>query len=507
MRKATIYIFLCFFLTAFNALHALAQTTGSEINFNAIDAYITAKMQAPHIPGLALAIVKDNQVIYLTGYGKANPSGQLVTPQTPFIIGSVTKSFTALAVMQLTEAGKVQLDAPVQRYLPWFRVADPVASAKITVRQLMLQTSGLPMIREPQLWTALDDHALERTVRFLKAAKMSFPPGQSFGYSNANYETLGMIIQAVSGQLYEAYIQQNIFDRLDMRNSFTSQEEALKHGMATGYRWWFGIPVAVTFHYNRSELPAGYIISSAEDMAHYLVAQMNGGTYKDSSVLSPQGIALTHVVPPPGDYGMGWESVEINGDTLIDHDGGTANFQSSIFFDPKKRTGVFIVANVMCALDAFSSPHGSSPLDGSTVRAMAQHVLSMVTNRRPPDEGRGIRKLYIIFNVLILMLTLALIISLLLISKRYKRLRQRGIATKPGFIWRIGLISVLHFVWPLVLLYVALNVLVWKVYVMFQPDLAYWLGTVAVIVFFKGLLEIGLTWKVFRQREHRMDGV
>ena len=316
-----------------------------------------------------------------------------------------------------------------------------------------------------------------------------------------------MIIQAVSGQSYETYIQQNIFDRLDMRNSFTSQEKALKHGMATGYRWWFGIPLAVTFHYNRSELPAGYIISSAEDIAHYLVAQINGGTYKDSSVLSPQGIALTHVEPAPGTYGMGWESIEINGNTLINHDGGTANFQSSIFFDPKERTGVFIAANVMCALDAFSSPHGSSLLDGSTVRAMAQHVLSMVTNQPPPDEGPGIRKLYIIFNVVILMLTLALIVSLLLISTRYKRLTQRGISTRSGFIWRISLISALHFVWPLVLLYVALNVLVWKVYVMFQPDLAYWLGAVAAIVFLKGLVELALTWKVFRQTVHRVDKV
>ena len=392
--------------------------------------YINAKMQLPRIPGLALAIVKDDRIIYLKGYGQADPSGHPVTPQTSFIIGSVTKAFTALAVMQLVEAGKVELDAPVQRYITWFRVADTVVSAKITVRQLLNQTSGLPMLREPQFWTELDDGALERTVRFLKKAKLNFPPGQSFGYSNANYETLGLIVQTVSHQSYEEYVQEHIFGPLDIRNSFLSQQKASQHEMASGYRWWFGIPAPVTFHYNRSELPAGYIFSCAEDMAHFLVAQMNGGQYRDSSVLSPQGIALTHTEPVPDTYGMGWESGSIGGYNVVSHDGGTANFQSSVFFDPDERIGVFIVANVMCALDAFSSPHGSTALDGSTVRGMAQNVLSMVANRPPPKQGLGIRKLYIIFDVVILALTVILIASLLRISKRYQKLKERRIVTR-----------------------------------------------------------------------------
>src|SRR6185295_17283154 len=136
------------------------------------------------------------------------------------------------------------------------------------VRQLLYQTSGLPMIREAQLSTALDDGVLERTVHALEQAKLNFPPGKSFEYSNANYETLGLIVQYVSGQLFEEYVKQHIFAPLDMKNTFVSQNEALQHGMAAGYRWWFGIPVAATFAYNRAELPAGYMISSAEDMAH-----------------------------------------------------------------------------------------------------------------------------------------------------------------------------------------------------------------------------------------------
>ena len=112
--------------------------------YEAIDAYIQEQMRRLNIPGASLAIIAGEQIVHLRGFGQARPGGKAPTAQTPFFIGSLTKSFTALAVMQLVEAGKIELDAPVQRYLPWFRVADPQASAQMTVRHLLNQTSGLP---------------------------------------------------------------------------------------------------------------------------------------------------------------------------------------------------------------------------------------------------------------------------------------------------------------------------------------------------------------------------
>ena len=114
-----------------------------EPSFTAIDEYVRRQMKDARIPGLALGIVRDGHTVHLRGFGRADESGGPFTPQTPFFIGSTSKSFTALAVMQLAEAGKVDLDAPVQRYIPWFQVADPEASAQITVRHLLNQTSGL----------------------------------------------------------------------------------------------------------------------------------------------------------------------------------------------------------------------------------------------------------------------------------------------------------------------------------------------------------------------------
>jgi CubicO group peptidase (beta-lactamase class C family) len=113
-------------------------------DFAAIDAYVEAQMHEQRIPGLALGIVQHDQIVHLKGFGVANPQGEPVTPQTPFSIGSLTKSFTAVAILQLVEAGQLDLDAPVQRYLSWFRVADREASSRITLRNLLNHASGLP---------------------------------------------------------------------------------------------------------------------------------------------------------------------------------------------------------------------------------------------------------------------------------------------------------------------------------------------------------------------------
>src|SRR5437764_8131 len=156
-------------------------------NFAEIDRYVTAHMHEAQIPGLALGIVHRDQIVHLRGFGVANPAGQPVTPQTPFILGSLSKSFTALAIMQLIDAGKMALDAPVQRYLPWFRVADSKASAQIRVYHLLHQTSGLPTTAGGKAMAGTGEATLEQRVRELSTVVLTQPVGTTFQYSNANY--------------------------------------------------------------------------------------------------------------------------------------------------------------------------------------------------------------------------------------------------------------------------------------------------------------------------------
>jgi hypothetical protein len=389
---------------------------------------------------------------------------------------------------------------------------------------LIDQTSGLPQLPTFVTWTWPNEaDSIERHVRLLANTELVFPPGQSFAYSNGNYATLGMIVQAVSGQSYEVYIGQHIFTTLDMQHSYVSQEEAMQDGMARGYRWWFGFPIPVTLPFNRANLPAGFAISSAEDMAHYLIAQLNGGRYRDSSVLSPEGIALMQAEPPPGVYGLGWESLRIDGHRLINFDGATGNYQASIFFDPEERVGVFVAANAMSALDGLSSSRSSSSLGASsiqeivrrlwgrdenkgffvsaliTTRGMAHSVLNFATNRPLPRQGLGQRRVALIVDVVVLLLTGALILSLVRIPDWYGQLAMQGIPSGSDLTWRVGLIAILHFLWPLALLYVALKIPYWIILSLYQPDLVLWLESVAAVVFLKGVLETALAWRVFWQ--------
>ena len=244
-------------------------------------------------PGAALVIVEGNQIVQLEAFGVADASGRPVTSQSPFFTGSTGKSFTALAIMQLVEAGKIKLDEPVQMYLP-FRVADVEAPQMITVRQLLNQTSGLPQsIRQTQLAsTEVSDAAIENNVRALSNVELIAAPGERYEFSNVNYTTLGMIVQAVSGQSYATYIEEHFFQPLAMQTSFTSKTEAQQHGLAVGYQKWFGVPVALpNLPFARGSLPAGQLSMSIEDFGHYLIVQLNDGNYQGVSGLSPAGFA------------------------------------------------------------------------------------------------------------------------------------------------------------------------------------------------------------------------
>lgn len=274
---------------------ATAQTNSVAGQADKVDAYLARRIAEQRIPGLAIGIVDHNRIAHLGGFGVADPSGRPVSPVTPFILGSVSKSFTALAVMQLAEKGRIELDTKVCRYIPWFTLAD-ASSQQITVRQLLNQTSGLSVETSEKYAASSDvsDGALENRVRDLRAQHLDRPVGSDFEYSGTNYAVLGLLVQIVSGQRFEEYVQEHIFTPLKMDHSYTSEIEAKRHGLATGYLYWFSFPRATQLPFNRGSVPQGYMISTAEDMSHYLIAQLNGGRYGDVQILSPAGIREMH---------------------------------------------------------------------------------------------------------------------------------------------------------------------------------------------------------------------
>jgi len=329
--------------------------TNADPDFAAIDAYVEGQVKDLNLPGLALAIVHGDQIVHLKTIGVADPSGRPITPQTSFLLASVSKSFTALAIMQLVETGQIDLDAPVQRYLPWFRVADAAASARITVRHLLNQTSGLSTLTGNGYFITRDsdDGAQERFVRGLSTANLLSAPGTSYEYSNANYATLGAIVAAVSGQSYEQYVEDHIFTPLDMQHSFMYRDEAKQHGMATGYTYPFGVLTAIEIPDLRGHVAAAGVIASVEDMGHYLIALLNEGNYGDASIISPEAMAQLWQ-PPPGKagegksyYGMGWQVNEEwpLGIPFREHNGEAGNFHTYMALLPDSDYGIVVLVN------------------------------------------------------------------------------------------------------------------------------------------------------------------
>jgi CubicO group peptidase (beta-lactamase class C family) len=325
-------------------------------SYSKIDSYFDRQMRRLKIPGAVMTIVEGDKITHLREFGKARPGGETPTPQTPFLIGSLTKAFTALAVMQLVENGKIKLDAPVQRYLPWFRFADTQESAKLTVRHLLNQTSGLSVISG---WVTLADFdnrpdAAERQARALSNYKLTRPVGSKYEYCNMNYNLLGLIVEAATHESYEAYIEKHVFKPLEMRHSFTSQVEAKKNGLAVGHTYWFASPFPVTdLPLPRSSLASGQLICSIEDMAHFLIAHMNGGHYRNAKILSASGIAELHCPAVPaytmgtqiGRYGMGWYN-EVSGSTkTIWHSGTEPDFAAYMAFLPEQKKGIILFFN------------------------------------------------------------------------------------------------------------------------------------------------------------------
>ncbi|MFN2225719.1 MAG: serine hydrolase domain-containing protein [Anaerolineae bacterium] len=326
------------------------------MNTKAIDTYIEQQMRRWRIPGAVLAVVEGDRIVHSRGFGRPRPGGWAPTPRTLFFIGSLTKSITALAVMQLVEAGKVELDAPGRRYLPWFRVADPRASAQMTVRHLLNQTSGLPMIAGNVALADLDDgpDATERQVRALARLKLNHPVGSKWEYSNLNYNVLGLIVEAASGQPYADYVRDHILDPLDMGRTYTSKAEAKKEGLAQGHRHWFSFPFsAPDLPVPRGSLPSGQLISCATDMAHYLIAHLNGGRYGDVQVLSAAGIDELHRGVAEfsygslgaGRYGMGWFETDLEGTTAYSHGGNVPDFSAFMALVPAQKSGAVVLFN------------------------------------------------------------------------------------------------------------------------------------------------------------------
>ncbi|MFU8826661.1 MAG: serine hydrolase domain-containing protein [Brevefilum sp.] len=344
-RPIVLLILLSFLLTSGSAYSTASAEKAFTPNLEAAQSYLETQMRRHRFKGMAVAITQGEDIVYLNGFGSAG-SSRPVTTDTPFFIGSVSKSFTALAVMQLVDQGLVDLDAPVQTYLPWFTTADGTAASQITIRHLLNQTSGMSnaSLRRPLV---TEETTLEETVRHLSQAELTSPPGTAFNYFNPNYNVLALVVAEVTGVKFEDYLAENVFEPLEMTHSFTELEPARQAGLADGHIFFFGFPLTREQPLYLAELPAGFMISTAEDMAHYMIALINGGTFHQKPLLSPEAIQIMHTPQPgvQGGYAMGWSVHDKDGYQLIRHNGAVEAFYSEVLLLPDQEIGITLLIN------------------------------------------------------------------------------------------------------------------------------------------------------------------
>lgn len=295
------------------------------INADQVDEIVRAQLAERHIPGAAVAVIKNGKVIKMKGYGLASVEFNVpATPETVFEIGSVSKQITAAAVMLLVEDGKINLDEKISTYLP----NTPEAWKDVTVRHLLTHTSGV------KSYTSLGGFELSKRykvgdfIKELSPQPLEFEPGSTYKYSNSGYSLLGYIIESASGKSYWEFLRERIFGPLKMTNTADRDPQFIIKNRATGYEWENG--KLVGRDYNLTDLfSAGAIVSTVADLAKWDVALRDETLLKTSSKNeSWKPFILTN--GKENSYGFGWNVGEFRGQRLVSHGGQTAGFAANL---------------------------------------------------------------------------------------------------------------------------------------------------------------------------------
>ncbi|MEY8347926.1 serine hydrolase domain-containing protein [Bacillus cereus] len=314
-----------------------------------IDNYVETFIKEHQIPGASIAIVHKDDLFYSKAWGRTGETEEKITTETPFTIGSISKSLTGLAVMKLMEEDAVRLEDPIQKYIPWFTLKDKEASSKITIKHLLTHSSGISTYsglaisdKESEELSAIKDN-----VKSLSNVILTAFPGEKHQYSNANYLILGALIEEVTNQTYSDYMEQEIFLPLGMKDAAADKDTAYKKGYLSGHQSWFGIPRKSSITYDNGGAPYGYIAASAEDMTQYIkfLSQSENANFITEKTMnlyvSPQVQTNENRF-----YSLGLRITNPNSEEkMIWHSGSTPDSHAEMFFIPKTEWGGVILTN------------------------------------------------------------------------------------------------------------------------------------------------------------------
>jgi len=421
----------------------------SQAKIEKIEQFVNTQMKRAKIPGLALSIVKENKTVYQKGYGFSDiKKREPASPSTLFEMASATKFFTGLAILQMEEKGLINLNDPVDKYLPWLKLKYRGQEITLTINHLLHQSTGLQYYETlSAIPPSKKDDALENAVRTLVGKELRSAPGERYTYTSIAYDILGLIIQKVSGQSYEEYMKQNFFKPLQLENTFFSREEAREKCLATGYKICFGKPSAYNAPMYRGNTPAAYAISNVEDLARWLKIQM--GTIEVNEfrgeLIDKSHVPSTEFNSP--NYAAGW--LVFPNLHLIMHSGLNPNYSSFVGFGDDK-IGVAVLTNM-----------GTMATGG-----IGQGIISILRGMEPQVAGydRSTQydnlssRLVWILSILLLLNLVLLVFSIFKIIKKKRRFYAKGIGRIIVFIIATVLFLVLIYLISIIPRLLGINV-------------------------------------------------
>jgi len=385
------------------------------------DAYVARVLQTFKVPGASVAIVKDGRVVIARGYGVRKlglPAP--VTSRTRFGIASNTKLFTATALGILVDEGKIEWDTPVVRYLPDFAMYDPWVTREITVRDLLVHRSGLGLGAGDLLWWPASTYDRKEIVHRLRYIKPATSFRSAYAYDNVLYQVAGELIEAVSGQTWEQFMSSRVLAKVGMTESNVSHADMSGPDVAATHAEVDGTVRPIAPFTGESTNPAGGINSTAEDMAKWMIVQLDSGRLGDGSRLYPAATTrqLWRIVTPlvastpPAElawtsanfrgYALGVNVTEYQGRKMLTHTGGLPGYVSQVTMIPELRLGVAVLTNqesgsafqsiTLRALDAYLGvpahdyPAIFSKMDEAAL-ARARRIESEATAKRDSTSG------------------------------------------------------------------------------------------------------------------------
>lgn len=367
MKKIILFALVSFLMIFSGDLSA--QKT-EHLNLKKLDTYIEDALRAWNIPGMAVAIVKDGEIIFEKGYG-VKEKGKIgkVDEHTLFGIASNTKAFTAAALGVLVDQGKIRWDDRVIEYLPWFELYDPYVTANMTIKDLLTHRSGLKTFSGDLLWYATT-YSREEIVRRARFLQPTYGFRDRYGYSNIMYLAAGLVVEAVTDTSYDEFLDKHFFEPLGMKNTNTSIHSFGDYdNIAQPHSVLDDKNVPIPFVSWDNIAPAGGINSSVHDMAAWMMMNINKGDYEGEEVLSDE---IVHKMQQPvivfeisessleiwpsmhwRAYGLGWSLFEYHGHKVVNHGGGLDGMISRVSIVPDENLGIVILTNNNNSIPAY----------------------------------------------------------------------------------------------------------------------------------------------------------